>query len=195
MNRFSLLRGTKSLVTPIFISRHCTSCIHTPRILSPSHLYSRDTVRSSSAFVTTLNSDKLRKLNRRSYRSQDHNHTPPFPPAATAILASALSHVPAYGFTDTALYSGARDAGYLEASINLFPKGAFDLILYYLVIQRLSLRNSVQFPEDKRLSIGAKVRSLALHRLRANDGVVRHWEQVRLRFFFFNFPLLCRAMT
>ena len=115
------------------------------------------------------------------YHSQDRDQPPPFLTEASAILSSALPHVSTHGFTNTALSNGARDAGYPEVSVNLFPRGAFDLIFYHLVTQRLALRNSVQFPEmqGKQLGMGSKVRSLVLHRLQANQFAIRHWQQVR----------------
>ena len=121
-----------------------------------------------------------RNLNRgrRTYYSQERERPPPFSTAESAILSSALSHVPTHGFTDTALSHGSRDAGYLEASLNLFPRGPFDLVNYHLVTQRLALKDTVQFPEGKHLGVGAKVRTLVLHRLRVNQDIIRHWQQV-----------------
>ena len=115
------------------------------------------------------------------YHSQDRDQPPPFSTEESAILSSALSHVSTHGFTNTALSNGARDAGYPEVSVNLFPRGAFDLIYFHLVTQRLALRDSVQFPEmqGKQLGMSAKVRSLVLHRLQANQFAIRHWQQVR----------------
>ena len=115
----------------------------------------------------------------RTYFSQDRHEPPPFSTTESAILSSALSHVSTHGFSNTALLNGARDEGYPEVSINLFPRGTFDLIVYYLVTQRLALRDAVQFPaEGKQLGVGAKVRSLALHRLQANHFAIHHWQQV-----------------
>ncbi|KAL6707847.1 Ubiquinone biosynthesis protein coq9, mitochondrial [Coniothyrium glycines] len=115
------------------------------------------------------------------YHSYDYAQPPPFPPAETAILSSALAHVPDHGFTIEALKLGARDAGYLEASTNLFPRGVYDLINYHLVTQRLALQSNVQFPEEgttgKGLGIGAKVRTLTLARLRANQAIVHRWQE------------------
>ena len=115
------------------------------------------------------------------YHSQDRDQPPLFFTEESAILSSALSHVSTHGFTNTALSNGASNAGYPEVSVNLFPRGAFDLIIYHLVTQRLALRNSVQFPEaqGKQLGVGAKVRSLVLHRLQANQFAIHHWQQVR----------------
>ncbi|KAJ4332260.1 Ubiquinone biosynthesis protein coq9, mitochondrial, partial [Ascochyta clinopodiicola] len=114
------------------------------------------------------------------YHSYDYAQPPPFAPTETKILSSAYAHVPHHGFTIDSLKLGARDAGYLDASTNLFPRGAFDLINYHLVTQRLALRDSVQFAakEDGReLGVGAKVRALTLARLRANEPVLHRWQE------------------
>ncbi|KAF2807728.1 ubiquinone biosynthesis protein COQ9 [Mytilinidion resinicola] len=129
----------------------------------------------------TLIRSSLRPLSKpitaRHYRAHDSPPPAPFTPAESAILSAALSHVPANGFTSTALRLGARDAGYLDASTNLFPRGAFDLVNYHLVTQRLALKDAVQFPAGERIGVGKKVRTLALARLRANEevGVVGRW--------------------
>ncbi|XPS75971.1 Ubiquinone biosynthesis protein coq9, mitochondrial [Ascochyta lentis] len=111
------------------------------------------------------------------YHSYDYAQPPPFPPAETKILSSAYAHVPAHGFTLDALQLGARDAGYLDASTNLFPRGAFELINYHLVTQRLALRDSVQFAETEKVDVSARVRSLTLARLRANEPVLHRWQE------------------
>ena len=117
-----------------------------------------------------------------SYHSYDYAQPPPFPPAESAILSSAYAHVPNHGFTIDALKLGARDAGYLDVSTNLLPRGVFDLINYHLVTQRLALQNNVQFPEQgeqgKKMGVGAKVRTLTLARLRANEPVIHRWQEV-----------------
>ncbi|KAJ4985004.1 rpsU-divergently transcribed protein [Stagonosporopsis vannaccii] len=114
------------------------------------------------------------------YHSYDYAQPPPFPPAETKILSSAYAHVPDHGFTIDALKLGVRDAGYLDVSTNLFPRGVFDLINYHLVTQRLALKDSVQFPDEKdgkRLGVGGKVRSLTLARLRANEPILHRWQE------------------
>lgn len=119
---------------------------------------------------------------RAGYHSYEHPSPPPFPPAESAILSAALTHVPSHGFTAAALKLGARDAGYLDVSTNLFPRGVFDLVNYHLVTQRLALKESVQFAAEgeggKRLGTGAKVRALTLARLRANAPLIHRWQEV-----------------
>jgi ubiquinone biosynthesis protein COQ9 len=89
--------------------------------------------------------------------------------------------VPSHGFTIDALKLGARDAGYLDVSTNLLPRGVFDLVNYHLVTQRLALKHNVQFPDTseqgKKIGVGAKVRTLTLARLRANDAVIHRWQE------------------
>jgi ubiquinone biosynthesis protein COQ9 len=114
----------------------------------------------------------------RNYYSYEHESTPPFTDAESAILSAALAHVPTYGFSSSALTRGAHDAGYLDVSTNLFPRGAFDLINYYIVTQRLALGTRIQFPEAS-MSVGVKVRALALHRLHANKPIIHQWQEVR----------------
>ena len=116
-------------------------------------------------------------LHQRLYHSYEHDESRPFTDTEDTILSAALSHVPTHGFTTAALSHGARDVGYLEVSTNLFPKGPFDLVNYYLVTQRLALKDHVQFPKEK-LGVGAKVRLLALHRLRANQPIIHRWQEV-----------------
>lgn len=116
------------------------------------------------------------------YHSYDYAQEPPFPQAESAILSSAYAHVPTYGFTIDALKLGARDAGYLDASTNLFPRGVFDLVNYHLVTQRLALKDKVQFPDagddGKKIGVGSKVRTLTLARLRANEPIIQRWQEV-----------------
>lgn len=123
-------------------------------------------------------SKRLMQYAHRSYHSYEHNEPSPFNETENAILSAALTHVPTHGFTTTSLLHGARDAGYLHASLNLFPRGAFDLVNYHLVTQRLALNNHVQFPEQK-LGVGAKVRLLALQRLWRNKPIIHRWQEVR----------------
>ena len=115
----------------------------------------------------------------RTYYSYEHKPSTPFTAAESSILSAALTHVPGHGFTDSALRRGARDAGYLDVSTNLFPRGPFDLISYYLITQRLALGTGLQFPEPV-LGVGAKVKALTLQRLRANGAIIHRWQEVRL---------------
>lgn len=115
---------------------------------------------------------------KRSYFSKFHPDPPPYPETQDRILSAALNRVPEYGFSTEALVQGAKDAGYLEVSVQLFPRGAFDLVKYHLVTQRLALNEKVQFPEGATLGLGAKVRALTMARLRANADIIHQWQGV-----------------
>ena len=116
---------------------------------------------------------------KRTYFSIYHPDPPQFPPAQDQILSAAFGRVPQYGFSEEALQLGARDAGYLDVTVQLFPGGVFDLIKYHLVTQRLALKDNVQFPESGKLSLGSKVRTLTMTRLRANKDIIHQWQGVR----------------
>ena len=116
----------------------------------------------------------------RSYHSEHHPEPPPFLPVQTAILSASLNRVPECGFSSQALSLGAKDAGYLEVSVQLFPRGVYDLINFHLVTQRLALKDSVQFPVDAKLGTGKKVRVLTLERLKANKDIIHQWQAVSL---------------
>lgn len=126
----------------------------------------------------------------RRYHSYQHPPTSPFTPAESTILSAALHHVPSHGFSTTALSRGARDAGYLDVSVNLFPRGVFDLVRYHLVTERLRLKTTVDFrrleQDDgaKKPSVPARIRALCMGRLKANSPIVHRWQEVRF--------LMCR---
>ncbi|KAL9100055.1 MAG: hypothetical protein Q9163_004531, partial [Psora crenata] len=120
----------------------------------------------------------------RLYHSHDYAHpTPPFNPTESAILSAGLSHVPAHGFTARSLNLGAQDAGYLSVSTNLFPSGAFALVEYHLVTQRLALPNHFQRPAISPSTnappenIPENIRSVALRRLRANVPIAHRYDE------------------
>ena len=71
---------------------------------------------------------------------------------------------------------GAKDAGYLDVSVQLFPRGVFDLVLYHLVSQRLALKTNVQFADNVKLGVGRKVKTLTMTRLRANKEIIHQWQ-------------------
>jgi len=125
------------------------------------------------------------RTNFRKYHSYDHPPPPgPFNATETAILSASLSHVPVHGFTNTSLALGARDAGYLDVSTNLFPKGAFSLVHYHLLTQRLGLGKHSQVSQpaenEKPLGIGAKVKALTWARLLSNEPIIHRWQEVCL---------------
>lgn len=113
---------------------------------------------------------------RRTYFSNHHPNPVPFTPIEDSILSSAIKRVPEHGFTDNALALGAKDAGYLDVSVQLFPRGVYDLINYHLVTQRQALKDHVQFPDDARLGVGRKIQTLAMTRLRSNKDIIHQWQ-------------------
>ena len=122
------------------------------------------------------------------YHSYDHPSPPPYPPAETAILSAALPHIPANGFSDKSLVLGARDAGYLPLSVNLLPRGVFELVIFWLVSRRLGLKEALDSSdgglrrqwEEQKVGVGGRVRSLVIERLRMNEraGIVGKWQEV-----------------
>lgn len=128
---------------------------------------------------------------RRSYYSHHHPEPTPFPASQDTILSAALRRVPEHGFSERALTLGAKDAGYLDVSVQLFPRGVFDLVNYHLVTQRLALKDTVQFGEDDKLGVGRKVKTLTMSRLRANKDIIQHWQGVRC----FLLMLICCELT
>ncbi|KAL8724100.1 MAG: hypothetical protein Q9166_008133 [cf. Caloplaca sp. 2 TL-2023] len=112
------------------------------------------------------------------YHSYDHDLSPVYAPAEDAILAAAINHVPAHGFTNTALSGGVRDAGYPDVSANLLPDGVFSLVKYYLVTQRLALRNNASTaPSTVSSSVLDRVRNLTLQRLHASKPIIHRWQE------------------
>ena len=118
----------------------------------------------------------LARQRSRFYHSYEHDAPPPFSPTEDAILSAALAHVPAHGFTATALTQGARDAGFLDVSANLFPTGAFSIVNYHLVTQRLALATHASSLQPQ-TDITSKIRSLALLRLHANKPIIHRWQE------------------
>lgn len=125
---------------------------------------------------------------RRSYHAPGSPAEPAFSPPETAILAAALARVPDHGFTQQSMLLGAQDAGYVPASLALFPRGPFNLLVYHLTTQRLALKHAVQFPATanyddttgaatKPLGVGAKVSLLTLARLHANAPIMHKYHE------------------
>lgn len=126
----------------------------------------------------------LPRANPRKYHSYDHPPPPgPFNATEAAILAASLPHVPLHGFTNTSLALGAKDAGYLDVSTNLFPNGAFSLVHYHLMTQRLRLAKYAQgiqsSENEKPQGVGAKVKALTWARLLSNQPIIHKWQEVR----------------
>jgi ubiquinone biosynthesis protein COQ9 len=124
----------------------------------------------------------------RTYYSYETPLPPPYPKTETAILSASLLQVPIHGWTSLSLRNGARSAGYLDATTNLFPNAEFELVLYHLRTQRLGLKDKVVFADEAQLGTTDKVKRLVMERLRGNGEVgvqgVR-WQEVSFLFFFF----------
>ena len=120
----------------------------------------------------------------RPYRSYDRPPPPrPFNAVEESILAAAILRVPSHGFTHTSLSLGAKTAGYIDASTNLFPRGAFSLVHYHLYTNRASLaqHNDILEPSNadhKPLGTGAKVKALTWGRLMGNKDIIHRWQEV-----------------
>ncbi|KAL8713893.1 MAG: hypothetical protein Q9220_002039 [cf. Caloplaca sp. 1 TL-2023] len=112
---------------------------------------------------------------KRLYHSYDHESPPVYTAAEDAILAAAISHVPSQGFSNSALSSGVRDAGYPAVSANILPDGVFSLVRYHLITQRQALGNSI--PAVKSASILENVRAMTLQRLRASQPIIHRWQE------------------
>lgn len=123
---------------------------------------------------------------KRTYYSYETPLPPPYPPTETAILSSALTHVPVTGWTSLSLRNGAKDAGYLDVTTNLFPKAEFEIVLYHLRTQRLGLKDRVLFADEAQVGQTRKVKSLVMERIRGNVevDVQGRWQEVSLLLFF-----------
>jgi ubiquinone biosynthesis protein COQ9 len=123
----------------------------------------------------------------RPYHSYDHPPPPgPFNAVETSILSAAVQHIPSNGFTRTSLSLGAKEAGYIDASTNLFPNGAFTLVHYYLYTQRMMLAQHKQIIEPstaagKPLETGGKVKALTWERLMGSKEIIHRWQEVRIQ--------------
>lgn len=136
-------------------------------------------------------------LQKRTYHSSLHPSLPThaYTNSQIAILEASLPHIPVHGFTATSLTLGARDAGFLDVSVQLFPRGEFDLILFWLASRRGLLRAKVEsdnfFHEfavkngldtaslEGRDKVDTKIKILILERLRMNESVRDKWHDVR----------------
>jgi ubiquinone biosynthesis protein COQ9 len=115
------------------------------------------------------------------YHSYDQPRRPgPLTDAESAILGAAYKYVPEYGFTQSALSLGAREAGFPDISTSILPDGAFSLVRYHLVTRREGLagRTSEIFDgeDTSRPRVSEKVERLTWERLLGNKDVIHHWQ-------------------
>ncbi|KAJ5136160.1 hypothetical protein N7448_004714 [Penicillium atrosanguineum] len=125
----------------------------------------------------------------RPYHSTLHPRLPDhtYNNSQTAILTASLPHIPTHGFSAESLALGARDAGFLDVSVQLFPRAEFDLILFWLASRRGLLRAKVeegalfrrvadQAGRDvSSLDVEEKCRILVMERLKMNEDVKGQW--------------------
>jgi ubiquinone biosynthesis protein COQ9 len=131
----------------------------------------------------------------RPYHSNLHPRLPPheYTNSQTAILTASLPHIPTHGFTSAALTAGARDAGFLDVSVQLLPRGEFDLVLFWLASRRGLLRGKVESGEvfgahAEGLTVQEKIKILVLERLRMNGDVKDVWQDVGHPFPLISYP-------
>ncbi|KAL8823391.1 MAG: hypothetical protein Q9191_005900, partial [Dirinaria sp. TL-2023a] len=113
---------------------------------------------------------------RRQYHSYEHDNVRPFSPTESAILSHGIAHVPTKGFHVDALTCGARDVGYQDVSVNLFPAGAFALVNYHLLTQRLAIADS-GLPNMDKNDVALNIKELVLRRLHGNKPIVHRWQE------------------
>ena len=95
-----------------------------------------------------------------------------------------------HGFSLKSVTLGARDAGYLDVSLQLFPRGGeAELVLFWLASKRGELRSRVEVGDSsggegnaEGLSVDEKVRMLIVERLMMNEEIIRHWQDVSFVF-------------
>ncbi|WEW60592.1 Ubiquinone biosynthesis protein coq9, mitochondrial [Emydomyces testavorans] len=135
---------------------------------------------------------RLRTVNVRNYHSEFHPSPDPpadsYTPEQSAILSAALKHVPEHGFSTKSVVMGAREAGYLDVSLQLFPRGEeLELVLYWLASRRGLLKQKVEngqlFDEKgsatapvSQAEVEQRVRTLIRERLRMNEEIIQHWQ-------------------
>ncbi|RHZ44191.1 uncharacterized protein CDV56_103222 [Aspergillus thermomutatus] len=153
--------------------------------LQSRHLYHPQSSPRRLIHQQTLFSRPQRCIAKRSYHSQYHPELPPheYTNSQTTILSAALNHVPKHGFTVEALTLGARDAGFLDVSVQLLPRGEFDLVLFWLASRRGLLRGKVEnglfekiASQGKALSVEEKTKLLIMERLRMNAEIKHQWQ-------------------
>jgi ubiquinone biosynthesis protein COQ9 len=86
-------------------------------------------------------------------------------------LDAALKHVSEHGFSLAAISQGAKDTGHLEITRNLFPRGAFDLVSYFQIQERLKLDGAFQRLQKEGELKGTGPRIEALVKLRLAGSI------------------------
>lgn len=195
--KFDLLLKSSNITVDTKFPTRLQPRVQAPLLIEPSPL-------NSPSPIHTMATKSIRPLSRlrpsahlspkplshsRSFHSYDHPAPPPpFTAVESSILSAATHHIPSHGFTHTTLALGARDAGYLDASTNLFPRGAFSVVHYYLWAKREGLKDVVKELEAreggvgsakawKEMGVGGRVKALTWERLMGNREVVHRWQE------------------
>ncbi|KAJ5168054.1 uncharacterized protein N7482_003648 [Penicillium canariense] len=184
----SLVRLPAPRRAPSSIPSICSA----PTPLATRQFHTSGQLRPSPSKVTTAIKPTFKNpaYTIRPYHSPLHPRLPPheYTNSQTAILTASLPHIPSQGFTNAALTLGARDAGFLDVSVQLLPRGEFDLVLFWLASRRGLLRGKVEEGalftraaaergrEVGGLSVEEKVKILVLERLRLNKDVKEVWQ-------------------
>lgn len=152
------------------------------------------TIRSRPSLSSSL-AKPATSICARTYHSHDHPAPPSkFSASESLILSSAYPFVPTHGFTLSTLALGAKEAGYLDASVNLFPNGAASLVEWHLHVQKnaLSERAKALWEQSQQQTnlqagqsggkkvpgVGGKVKELTWKRLMGNKEVIGRWQEV-----------------
>lgn len=92
-------------------------------------------------------------------------------PGSDPILDAALLHVREHGWTVESIKRGAADAGYIEATHSMYPRGAFALLQHHFDTARLALVDGeAAFKAEQ--GTGRRIRALCQARLRRNESYV-----------------------
>ncbi|KAL4920330.1 COQ9-domain-containing protein [Aspergillus aurantiobrunneus] len=171
-----LLRPLRTCRNPPLSSSCPSQKLFLPTITSPFSHYQQHHLRQPSL--------RSHLPTQRPYHSHHHPDLPSheYTNSQTTILSAALKHVPTHGFSRDALTLGARDTGFLDVSIQLLPRGEFDLILFWLASRRGLLRAAAE--QDGLLAkshpgsvtVEDKTKALIMERLRMNTVIRRQWQ-------------------
>jgi ubiquinone biosynthesis protein COQ9 len=158
--------------------QHVTITSQAPAITSPLATHPARTTNPAATMPALRPRLRLPRSQIRAFTSHQHPSSPVYTPLESAVLSTALSHVPEHGFTSTSLYLSLRAHNLRTISSSaLFPRGAaFSIILFHLYQQRVSLNSRVAFPPSTQ-DTTQKLRTLLKTRLQGNidAGVAERW--------------------
>ncbi|KAI8816795.1 COQ9-domain-containing protein [Fimicolochytrium jonesii] len=93
----------------------------------------------------------------------------------TRLAETALSHVPAKGWTIDALAAAAKDLGYPSVLHGLFPGGGADLIDYFLRKSKNEMRAELEGMDLSSMRIPVKIRTACVKRLQLTAPFISKW--------------------